>query len=82
MHEDFVKIHDVNNPLEKAVYKILQAKSSGKQLRLLAKRRQKAIPRAEEWTATTRRTARGSTRRKRRKKILFQRLRRQGRAGS
>jgi hypothetical protein len=63
-HEDFVQIHDVNNPQEKAVYNILQAYSSGKQLRMLAKRRQKAVPRAEERTATTKRTARGSTGRK------------------
>jgi formylmethanofuran dehydrogenase subunit E len=53
----------------------LQAESSGKPLRRLVKRRQKAVPRAEERTATTRRTSRGSTGRKRRKKILFQRLR-------
>jgi hypothetical protein len=38
--------------------------------------------RGEEPTATTTRTARGSTRRKRRKKILFQQLGLQGRAGS
>jgi hypothetical protein len=61
------------------VYNILQAESSGKPLRLLEKRRQKAVPRAEERTATTRRTSRGSTGRKRRKKILFQRLRKKRR---
>jgi hypothetical protein len=47
--------------------------------RLLAKRRQKAAPRAEGRTATMRRTARGSTGRKRRKKRLFQQLRKKRR---
>jgi hypothetical protein len=53
----------------------LQAKSSGEPLRLLAKRRQKVVPWAEERTAMTRKTSRGSTGRTRRKKILFNLLR-------
>jgi hypothetical protein len=57
----------------------LQAESSGKPLQLLAKRRQKAVPRAEERTATTKRTSRGLTGRKRRKKIVFLRLRKKRR---
>jgi hypothetical protein len=39
----------------------------------------KVVPRAEERTATTRRTSRGSTGRKRRKKTLFLRLRKKRR---
>jgi hypothetical protein len=77
-HEDFVQIHDVNNPPEKTVHNILQAESSGEPRRLLANPQQTAAPRAEERTATTRGTSRGSTR-KRRKKILFQQLRKKRR---